>query len=269
MNINDWWNMMEKSVVMDRMDEEIDKVVNIPEMEEIRREIYRSKDKTINEFQILFVADNNKDYEEKLREKLSEFKKEIDRPAFEKEDNLIADVNNICDKVVNAFDAAKSGKSDEAEKMVAEILKDYKQYPFAVSELDKSYAFRGISAFEELRSSWENKNNYKNMLSGDLSFFRARVVGAEKEIYEIEEINYLPYSKREYSKDMRFSSKGKVCLYLGTTSYVCSEECIWNKKDKLYLSSFKFNEKGKRLKILNLVVLQALMNGMIPRDKKI
>lgn len=66
---------------------------------------------------------------------------------------------------------------------------------------------------------------------------------------------------------MRFSSKGKVCLYLGTTSYVCSEECRWNKKDNLYLSSYKFNEKGKRLKILNLVVLQALMNGMIPKDK--
>lgn len=267
MSLYDWYNMMEKSGFMDKMDEEIDKIVNISEMEEIRRDIYSSIDKNINGFQIPFVAESNKDYEEKLREKLSDFKKEIDRPAFKKEDNLIADVTNICDKVINAFDAVKSEKSDEAEKIVAEILKDYKQYPFAVSKLDKSYAFRGMAPFEELRPSWGNKNNYKNMLSGDLSFFRARIVGAEEEIHEIKEINYLPYSKRESSKDMRFSSKGKVCLYLGTTSYVCSEECRWNKNDKLYLSSFKFNEKGKRLKILNLVVLQALMNGMIPRDE--
>lgn len=229
---------------------------------------YEERDKNINGFQIPFVADNNEDYEEKLKEILVAFKKEINRPAFEKEDNLISDVNNICDKVINAFDAAKLGKSKEAEKIVSEILEDYKKYPFAVSELDKSYAFRGIAPFEGLRPSWGNKKNYENMLSGDLSFFRARVVKAEKEINELNEINYLSYTKRLLAKDMRFSSRGKVCLYLGATSYVCSKECRWDIKDNLYLSSFKFNECGKRLNILNLVVLQALMNGMIPRDEK-
>ena len=267
MSLNDWWSMMEKSGVMDKMDEEIDKNVNTPEMEEIRKGIYEGIDKNINGFQIPFVADNNEDYEEKLKEKLSAFKKEINRPAFEKEGNLISDVNNICEKVIDAFDAVKLGNSEKAEKLVSEILEDYKQYPFAVSELNKSYAFRGIAPFEKLRPSWGNEKNYENMLSGDLSFFRARIVGAEEKIRKIEEINYLPYSKRLRSKDMRFSSKGKVCLYLGTTSYVCSKECRWNKGDNLYLSSFKFNERGKKLKILNLVVLQALMNGMIPRDE--
>lgn len=120
----------------------------------------------------------------------------------------------------------------------------------------------------ELRSSYVEDNEYERMLSCELSLFRARVVGAEEELHEIEEINYLPYSKRSCAKDMRFSSKGKVCFYLGTTSYVCSKECRWNEKDNLYLSSVKFNEKGKKLKILNLVVMQGLMNGLIPRDKK-
>lgn len=59
--------------------------------------------------------------------------------------------------------------------------------------------------------------------------------------------------------------KGKVCLYLGTTSCVCSKESRWNGVDNLYLASFKFNEKGKKLKILNLVVTQSLLNGTIPR----
>lgn len=267
MSLNDWWNMIEKSGVMDKMDEEIDKIVNTPEMEEIRKGIYEGIDKNINGFQIPFIADNNEDYEEKLKEKLSAFKKEINRPAFEKEGNLISDVNNICDKVIDAFDAAKSEKSKEAEKIVSEILEDYKKYPFAVSELDKSYAFRGIAPFEGLRPDWGNVNTYENMLSGDLNFFRARVVKGKEIINELSKINYLPYSERLSSKDMRFSSKGKVCLYLGTTSYVCSEECRWNKEDNLYLSSFKFNDRGKRLKILNLVVLQDLMNGMIPDDE--
>lgn len=254
---------------MDRLSDEIHKL--IMKDDDIRNTVekdYEEQDKNINGFQIPFVADNNEDYEKKLKKELSAFKKEIDRPAFEKEGNLISDVNNICDKVINAFDAAKSGKSKEAEKIVSEILEYYKNNSFAISELDKSYAFRGIAPLEELRPSWGNENIYENMLSGDLSFFRARVVKAEKEINELNEINYLSYSKRLLAKDMRFSSKGKVCLYLGTTSYVCSKECRWDKKDNLYLSSFKFNECGKKLNILNLVVLQALMNGMIPRDEK-
>lgn len=272
--VSDWQKRLQSPQMnefyerMDRLSEEMYK--QLMEDDDIRNAVkkdYEERDKNINGFQIPFIADNNEDYEEKLKEKLSAFKKEINRPAFEKEGNLISDVNNICDKVIDAFDAVKSGKSKEAEKIVSEILEDYKKYPFAVSELDKCYAFRGIAPFEELRPDWGNENTYGNMLSGDLSFFRARVVKEKEKINELNEINYLPYSKRLLSKDMRFSSKGKVCLYLGTTSYVCSEECRWNKEDNLYLSSFKFNEKGKRLKILNLVVLQALINGMIPRDK--
>ncbi len=272
--ISDWQKRLQ-SPQMDEFYKGMDRICDeaykqLMECDDIRNAVkkdYEERDKNINRFQIPFVADSNEDYERKLKEKLSAFKKEINRPAFKKEDNLITDVNVICDNVINAFDAVKLGKSNEAEGLVSQILKNYKQYSFAVSELDKSYAFRGMAPFEELRPSWGDEKNYENMLSGNLSFFRARVVGAEEKIHEIEEINYLPYSKRLLSKDMRFSSKGKVCLYLGTTSYVCSEECRWNKKDKLFLSSFRFNEKGKRLKILNLVVSQALMNGMIPRDE--
>lgn len=273
--ISDWQKRLQSPQMnefyegMDSLCDEINRMlIENDDIRNILMKDYEERDKNINGFQIPFVADNNEDYEEKLKEKLSAFKKEINRPAFEKEGDLISDVNNICDKVLNAFDAVKSEKSKEAEKIVSEILEDYKKYPFAVSELDKSYAFRGIAPFEELRSDWGNENTYENMLSGDLNFFRARVVKEKEKINELNEINYLPYSKRLLSKDMRFSSKGKVCLYLGTTSYVCSEECRWNKEDNLYLSSFKFNKKGKKLKILNLVVLQALMNGMIPRDEK-
>ena len=273
--ISDWQKCLQ-SPRMNKLEEEMDRNCDeiyklLMEDDDIRNAVnkdYEERDKNINGFQIPFVADNNEDYEVKLKDKLSAFKKEINRPAFEKEGNLISDVNNICNKVIHAFDAAKSGKGKEAEKIISEILEDYKKYPFAVSELDKSYAFRGIAPFEELRPSWGNENSYENMLSGDLSFFRARVVKKEKEINELNEINYLSYSKRLLAKDMRFSSRGKVCLYLGTTSYVCSKECRWDIKDNLYLSSYKFNECGKKLNILNLVVLQALMNGMIPRDEK-
>lgn len=232
-----------------------------------KEEDLNNKDKNIKGFQIPFIVKNNDDYEVLLKEKLKDFIKEIDRPAFQKEDNLVDDIKKICEKVIQAFEAAKIGNYEEAEKIVSEILENYAKDPFAVSELDRSYAFRGIAPFEELRSTWGNNSDYDNMLIKELSFFRARVVGAGETIQRAEEINYLPYTKREKAGDKRFSSKNKVCLYLGTTSYVCSIESQWDKKDNLYLSSFKFNERGKRLKILNLVVLQSLMNGMIPGDK--
>lgn len=248
-----------------QMDKISENIMDCPEINEIREKIYREKDKNINGLMIPFIAESNEDYENKLKEKLDLFIKQIDRPAFRKEGTLVKDVKDTCKKVLEAFDEAKNGRCERAEEIVAEILTDYKQYPFAVSELDKSYAFRGIAPFEELRQDWVAKEEYEAMLDGELNFFRARVVGAEETICDLDEINYLSYSKRDRAKDLRFSSNGKVCLYLGVTSYVCSKESRWNGKDHLYLSSFKFNEKGKKLKILNLVVLQALLNGMISR----
>lgn len=273
--LSDWQKRLQSpqmNAIYDKMDEICDDIYKqLMDSDDIRSIVekdYLDKDKNINGFQIPFVANNNEDYEIKLKEKLESFIKEIDRPAFKREGNLVEDVKTICRNVIKSFNAVKAGENEEAEKLVSDILKEYKKYSFAVSELDQSYAFRGIAPFMELRSNIAKDNEYEEMLSYELSLFRARVVGAEEELHEIEEINYLPYSKRFLAKDMRFSSKGKVCFYLGTTSYVCSEECRWNEKDNLYLSSVKFNEKGKQLKILNLVVLQALMNGLIPRDEK-
>lgn len=143
-------------------------------------------------------------------------------------------------------------------------MEEYKSLSFAVTELNQSYAFRGIAPFDELKQTWAPKEEYEIMMSGELNFFRARIIEKDKTIHEKKEINYLSYSKRDLSRDLRFSSKGKVCLYLGTTSYVCSRESRWNGEDNMYLSSFKFNEKGEKLKILNLAVTQALINGMIP-----
>lgn len=220
-------------------------------------------DKNIKVFQLPFLAKSNEDYERNLKKRLEDFIKEINKPVFKKEENLFDDIKIICQKVLDAFTSAKLGKSKEAEEILAEIIKDYKKYPFAVSELDKSYAFRGIAPFDELREKYVDTKFYENMLIGELNFFRARVVKPEEAIHTLDEINYLPYSKNFLSNDMRFSSEGKVCLYLGTTSYVCSEECRWNRKDNLYLSSFKFNEKGKKLKILNLAISQAVLNGMM------
>lgn len=242
-----------------------EKIMDYPKLNKINTRICHEFDKTINGFMIPFEADNNEDYEKKLKDKLNAFAKTIDRPAFRKEGELVNDVKNICKKVMEAFDESKTGNIKEAEKIVEEILNEYKGLSWAVTELDKSYAFRGVAPFDELREKGGSTEEYQIMLTGDLNFFRARVVKKSERLERKEQISYLPYSKICCANDMRFSSKGSICLYLGTTSYVCSKECRWNGEDNLYLSSFKFNERGKKLKILNLVVTQSLLNGNIFR----
>lgn len=80
----------------------------------------------------------------------------------------------------------------------------------------------------------------------------------------------MPFSKRNLSKDLRFSVENEICLYLGVTSNVCFLECgceIENNTEKnIYLSAFKFSSKGKKLKILNLVISEPLINGIYQKN---
>ena len=249
----------------EKIHEEAKKIMAIPEIRKKQKELCEENDKNINGFMIPFEAVNNEDYEKKLKEKLNDFAKTIDRPAYRKDGTIVNDVKVICKMVMDAFDASKIGDTKKAEKIVEKILEEYKGLSFAITELDKSYAFRGVAPFDKLKQKWVPEEENETMMDGDLNFFRARIVKKSEILEKKEEINYLPYSMRDYANDMRFSSKGNICLYLGTTSYVCSKECRWNGVDNLYLSSFKFNEEGKKLKILNLVVTQSLLNVTISR----
>ena len=264
MEIKEWLKLRESPQADEFQDKLHEEDAICPEIDEICKRLCEETDKNINGFMSPFEAYNNEEYEKKLKDELDDFIREIDRPAFRKEGSLVDDVKVICKKVMEAFDSAKVGDIKTAEKLIEEILEEYKSLSFAVTELDKSYAFRGVAPFDKLRQSRVPKEEYETMMDGELNFFRARPIKESESIQEKEEINYLSYSKRGLAKDLRFSSKGKVCLYLGTTSYVCSKECRWNGEDKLYLASFKFNEKGNKLKILNLVVTQSLLNATIP-----
>lgn len=265
MNMEEWMKIVDSArfhEVCAQMDMKIEEIMNSPEIIETRKHLCEEHDKSINGFMLPFKAKNNEDYEIKLNAKLKKFISEINRPAFRNDGILVDDVEEICKNVINALEAAKTGNNEEAEKILQKILEEYKKNFFAVSELDKSYAFRGIAPFDNLKPQGASKEIYENMMDGELNFFRARVINKNEEIQNKGEINYLPYSKRNLAKDMRFSSNGKVCLYLGVTSYVCSKECRWNGEDNLYLASFKFNEKGKKLKIFNLIASEALLNGL-------
>ena len=193
MKKEEWQRLLDSTQVGELESELHDKFVQSPEIREIEaisKSICDQFDKNINGFMIPFEAENNEDYEKKLKECLDAFVKEIDRPAFRNEGELVNDVKNICKMVKNAFDSSKMGDSEMAEKIVEEILEEYKSLSFAVTELNQSYAFRGVAPFDELKQTWAPKEEYETMMSGELNFFRARIIEKDKTIHEKKEINY-------------------------------------------------------------------------------
>ncbi len=271
-------NELQKSGFFDKMDIEKENVLNESQDYKKLRGIVDADmeklDNNINGFSLPIAVANNEDYINKLQEILTKFVLAIDKPSFQSEDCLIDDVKSICDIVIQSLYLAISGKADDAETKLANLLQQYMTHEFGVSELDKSYAFRGLAPFKELHSNNAKEGKYESMMNDNLTFFRGRTVrkGESGGVYEIKDICSLPYSKRHKSNDLRFSSKGEICLYLGTTTFICSKECRWDKDlQDLYVSAFKFKDKGKKLKILNLVVSEPLINGIYQKssDEKV
>lgn len=257
--------MKQSKKTSDELRKQAKEIVQVPVIKNLMNQICEVQDKNLKDFNCTYEAKSNVDYEIQLRSKFDDYIKAVDRPAFRKAGIFVEDIRCICQKIIEAYNVAKNEERDKAGEIIHGLLEEYKKEPFAVTSLDESYAFRGSAAFEELQNKDEKALN-ENMLRGDLNFFRARIVGKEEKIRKVEDINYLAHSKRNLAKDLRFSSLNNICLYLGTTSYVCAKEGRWNGKDNLFLASFKFNEKGKSLKIFNFVILQSFMNGVASDD---
>lgn len=230
-----------------------------PQIKHILDKIYKAKDNYIGELDLPITVNSSEEYFKIAMEMIDKFADQIDKPAFNSQLGLKYEVDTICQSVKKALKCAESGNMVGLDAALKNTINDHFRDSFIVSELNNSYAFRGLAPFEDLHSRG-NEDKYAEMNNYDIEFFRARV--PNKHITKQGDILHLPYNYRNNASDARFSAKGQVCLYLGTTTFVCSEECQWDEKDDLYVSCFKPNEKGKKLKILNLAVSQYLINGM-------
>lgn len=127
---------------------------------------------------------------------------------------------------------------------------------FIVSDIDNSYASRGASVIPEFK---DGHTNYEENLQYPLTFYRCRV-DKQKKLSRTEMLN-IPLNKRSLCASERFSIPGIPCLYLGVTSYCCWKEV--GCPSEYLLSSFRLKKKRKNLRILNLVLSQALLNGRL------
>lgn len=208
---------------------------------------------------------SNEEYEIKLKEKLDEFVSDLERPAFIYEKDLCKKVKENCKTVLDIFYQLRNGENEIAETMLSMMLNSFLKDPFLVSELNGSYSFRYLAPFLWLRSEI-GTDDYEKVMKTKLTFYRVRTKDNEDEktiIETKEDILHLPFKMRDRAGDMRFSRKGMPCLYLGTTTYICSKECMWDSaKEKMYASVFVPNDYGEKLKVLNLTISPALINGL-------
>lgn len=230
---------------------------------EERQNIYQMwynefRENNIEGFSMPIKINTNDEYLTELKKLFEKYKKEVGKIAFKYEQGLVEDVANNCDIILKALEEYFNGYRDKAKDQIASLIKKYIKDPFWVSDLDKSYAFRGLAPFFELHSV-DYEKQYACMMNNDIDFYRART---EKITKDRKEVLHIPYKKLHLITEQRFSLKGQPCLYLGTTSYVCWTECRKPELKNFYLAGFRANDFGKKLKIFNLVVSEGLVNGI-------
>lgn len=229
-------------------------------------------DDNINGFSLPISVDTNCEYQKILKEKLNAYVEYLKKPAFVYEKGLCEYVEKECALILEALDELICEKEDKAKDVLLQVLEMFKDEPFLLGELDKSYSFRGIAPFLDLHVEG-NEQQYNKMQKKDLTFYRVRTKHKEEKgvvISDIKDMLHLPYNMREKASSMRFSAAGVPGLYLGCNTYTCSRECNWNcKEEELYASVFIPNSQGKKLSILNMTISQALINGIYSKSRDI
>lgn len=225
-------------------------------------------DNNLNGFTVPIRVENNCEYRKQLENIFNRYIAYLNRPAFVYEEGLLDFIGKETKEIIKALDYLISDNKDAADAILSEMLDLFSGDPFIINNLDNLYSFRGIAPFEDLHSEGYGKK-YKKMMDTELTFFRVRTLNKSDKktnICDIKDILHIPYDLRHKASSMRFSVKELPGLYLSTSTYACSQECNWNKDDEdLYASVFIPNEKGKKLKILNLTISEALINGIYNR----
>ena len=243
------------------------KIEDLLTPEQLKQHKLRMKynDNNMNGFSMPIKVDKDSEYVNSLTQNLNRYYDYIqNKPAFNKEPNLVNDIEKTNSKLIKAVQNYYNGNITESKRDVKHILKKFRKDDsenFFISELDKSYAFRGVAPFESLKAEHGEEEHYRKMNEVPLSFFRARTGSVSRR----EEMLHVPFDKRGLISTQRFSIAGIPCMYFGTTSYGCWIELDKPANKDFNVASYKFNESGKGLKILNLVLSEPLINGIFNR----
>lgn len=257
----------------------IDGLLNNPSIESSEKEDQENKNCSIKIKDIIEI-ENNEDYIPTLEKNLDSYKEEFNTPYFEQYNekyNLIKEVEINCNSVleiakllIEAFECGKKECHNKAKEKMKKLLVKYIDNDFIFGDINNSYAFRGSGNNKML---CEDENLYNTMKNSEIFFYRSRADKNKENFNKFSEITSLPFSKKEFSANGRFSKNGIPCLYLSLTSYACFLEVgNENNFEELYTSAFRFNNEGlKKITVLNLAIYKNLLDGLktYSKDRKV
>lgn len=221
-----------------------------PEIENV----YSRIDRSLNSFPLPIRIDNHDEYDAKVTSELHRYLETIkNTPALVNIPNFLDEVQEVVNHILLALGCERQGETERARLYIKAILEKYQSDNFFVSELDSCYAFRGSAPFDSFR--YQNID-YTKQLNLPLTFFRCR----KKEVYDRDKMLHVPLNRRSWISSNRFSLPGIPCLYIATTSHCCWKEL--GQPEDMSIVALKVNDTGKKLRILNLVIPQHLINGV-------
>jgi SPBc2 prophage-derived uncharacterized protein yopC len=209
-------------------------------------------------FDLPIFIDNDQVYYRSLEETLNKYTDFLKQNKFD--DRCLSRTKSNVNKILSSLSDYYQAKITDAQKSISQVLKEYINSTFVVSELRESYAFKS-SASESLRppcysKSAEYTEMYDRMLDNDIFLFRSRISATD---LKLTDMLHIPFDKRSKIESQRFSISGVPCFYFSYTSFGTWLELGQPPKETLYVSAYKFDSE---LIILNLCYYQDLLNGL-------
>lgn len=165
-------------------------------------------------------------------------------------------VKKICDNILHAIQLYYHGDIKQAQNVISEIIRGIQQHDqnnFFISNIDCSYATRGIVPFSFL---YENTTLRQRQKNTPLTFFRARTDA----VRDFHDMGHVPLNMREKISTQRFSIPGIPCLYIGTSSLDVWKELGCPAYHDFNVSAIQLTSIGKERRILNLLSSMYLRN---------
>lgn len=211
----------------------------------------------LNEFTLPVAIKNDCDYYVRLCEIL-----DIYNDRVQKCNTLSAQTKQStsenCTLIKQCIENYYNAHIINAQKNISDILEKYTtDYPFFISPLNESYAFRGCAP-EKIRNAVHketNKKHYEEIMKMELSFYRARI---SPNSLKHKDMLHIPFNLRSKISTQRFSIPGVPCFYFSTTSFGAWIELGMPEATKFQVSEYTLPSD---ITVLNLCYQQHLING--------
>ncbi|MDO5406092.1 MAG: RES domain-containing protein [Eubacteriales bacterium] len=146
-----------------------------------------------------FILSKDADYIKDLNKRFLLLQKQAEKAGAD--DESIKIIKKYKRKIIESLKCYYRADISKSNTIIYNLVKDIGENPFAVNQLNKSYAFHGNT-------------------HGELQFFRCRL-GNPSKSFKAKEMLFIPEKMRTKSGNYRFSIPGNPCLYLANSSYGC------------------------------------------------